>query len=318
MILSASRRTDIPSYYSDWFYNRIKEGFVLVRNPMNMHQVSKIEISPEVVDCIVFWTKNPLPMLARLGELKEYPYYFQFTLNSYGQDVEEHVPPKGTQGVETFQRLSDKIGQQRVIWRYDPILLNEKYTIEYHLYYFEKLAAKLHDYTEKCTISFIDFYRNTNANVRNLELHVIGSEEKRALAANLIEIANFYHLKMDTCAEDIELSDLGIDSARCIDAQLIEKMFGCKLKVEKDKNQRLACGCVESIDIGMYNTCVNGCRYCYANHSRKTAEKKFNQHDKQAPLLCGIVTGSDIVKVRAMKSLKEEQIDLFHGSKSTV
>jgi hypothetical protein len=318
MILSVSRRTDIPSYYSDWFYNRIKEGFVLVRNPMNIHQVSKIQISPEVVDCIVFWTKNPLPMLARLGELKEYPYYFQFTLNSYGQDVEEHVPFKGIQGVETFKRLSDQIGRQRVIWRYDPILLNEKYNIEYHLYYFEKLAANLHEYTEKCTISFIDFYRNINANVRNLELHVIGAEEKRALAAKLIEIANFYHLKMDTCAEDIELSNLGMQHARCIDAQLIEKILGGKMKVEKDRNQRLVCGCVESVDIGMYNTCVNGCRYCYANHSRKTAEKNFKQHDKQAPLLCGIVTGSDIVKVRAMKSLKEEQADLFYESKSTV
>jgi len=318
MILSVSRRTDIPSYYSDWFYNRIKEGFVLVRNPMNIHQVSKIEISPEIVDCIVFWTKNPLPMLARLGELKEYPYYFQFTLNSYGQDVEEHVLFKGTQGVETFQRLSDQIGRQRVIWRYDPILLNEKYNIEYHLYYFEKLAAKLHAYTEKCTISFIDFYRNTNANVRNLELQVIGAEEKRALAVNLVEIANFYHLKMDTCAEDIELSDLGIAHARCIDAQLIEKILGGKLKVEKDKNQRLACGCVDSIDIGMYNTCANGCKYCYANHCRKAVEKNFKQHDKQAPLLYGLVTESDSVKVRMMKSLKEEQFDLFYRSKSTV
>ena len=316
MILSASRRTDIPCYYSDWFYNRIKEGFVFVRNPMNIHQVSKIEISPEVVDCIVFWTKNPSPMLARLEELKEYPYYFQFTLNSYGQDVEEHVPLKGIQGVETFQRLSDKIGRQRVIWRYDPILLSNKYTIEYHSYYFEKLAEKLHDYTEKCTISFIDFYRNTHANVRNLKLHVIRTAEKRALAASLVEIANFYHLKMDTCAEDIELSDLGIHHAQCIDAQLIEKILGAQMKVEKDKNQRLVCGCVESIDIGMYNTCANGCRYCYANHSRKAVEKSFNQHDKLAPLLSGIVTDLDIVKVRAMKSLKKEQLNLFHKSKS--
>jgi hypothetical protein len=311
VILSVSRRTDIPNYYAEWFYNRMKEGFVLVRNPMNSHQVSKIGISPEVVECIVFWTKNPSPMLVRLDELKAYPYYFQFTLNSYGKDVEEYVPAKGNRLIETFQQLSDRIGRQRVIWRYDPILLNEKYTIEYHLHYFDKLAEKLHDYTEKCTISFIDFYRNINANVRNLNIHVIGAEEKRALAANLVEIANFYHLKIDTCAEDLELRDLGIDHARCIDAQLIEKMLGGKMKVEKDRNQRLACGCVESIDIGMYNTCVNGCKYCYANHSRKIVEKNFKQHDKQAPLLCGIVTESDIVKVRAMKSLREKQADLF-------
>ena len=126
MILSASRRTDIPGYYSDWFYNRIKEGFLFVRNPVNMHQVSKIDLSPEVVDCIVFWTKNPAPMLAGLEELKAYPYYFQFTLTGYGTDIERNVPHKKDVVIPVFQDLSKRIGAQRVVWRYDPILFNDR------------------------------------------------------------------------------------------------------------------------------------------------------------------------------------------------
>lgn len=311
MILSASRRTDIPSYYAEWLYQRLKEGFVCVRNPMNIHQVSKIKITPELVECIVFWTKNPAPMLERLGELKDYQYYFQFTLNSYGKDIEASVPAKGQELIETFQRLADKIGPNKVIWRYDPILLNEKYTVEYHTEYFAKLAEKLHDYTEKCTISFIDFYRNTTNHVKELDLEMIANEKKRRLAANLVEIAKSYHLRMDTCAEDIELRDLAIDHARCIDAQLIERLIGCKINVEKDKNQRLACGCVASVDIGMYNTCLHGCKYCYANHSLNTVKKNVTLHDKLSPLICGVLTDEDTVKDREVKSLKESQYNLF-------
>lgn len=311
MILSVSRRTDIPRYYGEWFYQRLKEAFVCVRNPMNIHRVSKIKISPELVDCIVFWTKNPAPMLERIDELKAYHYYFQFTLNSYGKDVETNVPLKGQTLIETFQRLADKIGPDKVIWRYDPILLNEKYTVEYHTEYFAKLAKKLHDYTEKCTISFIDFYRSTANHVKELNLEMITNEKKRLLAANLVEIAKSYHLRMDTCAEDIELRDLTIEHARCIDAQLIERLIGCKINDEKDKNQRLACGCVASIDIGMYNTCLHGCKYCYANHSMDAVKKNIALYDKVSPLLCGVLTDEDIVKNREVKSLKESQYDLF-------
>ncbi len=160
MIISASRRTDIPSYYSEWFFNRIKEGYVCVRNPMNIHQVGKIPLSPDVIDGIVFWTKNPTPMLNRLDEISQYNYYFQFTVNSYNTDIETNIPSKNDVIIPTFQKLSKQIGKNRVIWRYDPILINEKYTLEYHLTYFKMMADKLADYTEKCTISFIDIYRN--------------------------------------------------------------------------------------------------------------------------------------------------------------
>ena len=143
MILSASRRTDIPNYYSEWFFNRIKEGFLYVRNPMNAHQISRIQITPEVVDCIVFWTKNSAPMLQRLDEIKAYQYYFQFTLTGYGNDVEVHLPDKKTGMIPIFQKLSDKIGRQRVIWRYDPIFFSDRYTREYHLKAFRQIAEDL-------------------------------------------------------------------------------------------------------------------------------------------------------------------------------
>ena len=146
MILSVSRRTDIPAHYAEWFFNRIRDGFALVRNPMNFHHVSRINITPDAVDGIVFWTKDPTPMLPRLGELARYHYYFQFTLNSYAADVEPGVCSKAGHIIPTFKRLSDMIGPERVIWRYDPILINEKYTSAYHIKYFERLARSLRSF----------------------------------------------------------------------------------------------------------------------------------------------------------------------------
>jgi len=161
MILSVSRRTDIPNYYSEWFCNRIKEGFLYVRNPMNAHQISKIDLSPEIVDCIVFWTKNPVNIFGRLDELQDYKYYFQFSLTGYGKDIEPNLPDKRKQLIPTFQKLSEKIGSERVIWRYDPILLNQRYVLEYHLKAFEEIAGNLRGYTEKVVISFVDISTKT-------------------------------------------------------------------------------------------------------------------------------------------------------------
>ena len=158
MILSVSRRTDIPAFYSEWFFNRIKEGYVCVRNPMNIHQISKIALTPNLIDCIVFWSKNPYPMLSRLDELKDYMYYFQFTINPYDTVLEQQVPGK-KHVIETFKRLSDLISPDRVIWRYDPIILTDTISVDYHIKYFEELAKRLHTYTKTCIISFLDLYK---------------------------------------------------------------------------------------------------------------------------------------------------------------
>lgn len=311
MIISASRRTDIPAYYSEWMLNRLKEKYVLVRNPMNIHQVSRIDLSPSVVDAIVFWTKNPTPLLPYLDELRDYTYYFQFTLSAYGPDVEQHLPSKNKVIIPTFQRLSQELGKEKVIWRYDPIFFSEKYSMQYHCKYFEVLASKLAGYTEKCTVSFMDLYRNTERNVKVLNIVRDTYEMQEELLQRLVEIAREYDLYIDTCAEVGDFHKLGVEHAHCIERERIERIGGFKLKVDKDTNQREECGCVESIDIGAYNTCKNGCLYCYANYSENMVEKNFGLHNPKSPLLFGELDDSDIIKDRKVKSLIEGQMSLF-------
>ena len=311
MIISASRRTDIPSYYSEWMINRLKEKYVFVRNPMNIHQVSKIDLSPDVVDAIVFWTKNPTPMLPYLDQLKDYTYYFQFTLSAYGPDVEKNLPSKNKIIIPTFQQLSKEIGKERVIWRYDPIFFSKQYTMEYHCKYFEVLASKLGDYTEKCTVSFMDMYRNTERNVKPLDIVKDTYEKQTELLQRFVEISNKYGLYIDTCAEVNDFRNIGVEHSHCIDRERIERIGGFRLDVDKDTNQRAECGCVASIDIGAYNTCKNGCLYCYANYSTNTVEKNFGMHNPKSPLLFGEIDSTDVIKERKVKSLINNQMNLF-------
>lgn len=311
MIISASRRTDIPTYYTEWFFNRINEGYALVRNPMNIHQISKIDLSPDVVDGIVFWTKNPVPMLERLNELENYNYYFQFTLNAYGPDVEPNIPSKNNVIIPAFRHLSSMIGKEKVIWRYDPIFFNETYTMEYHCKYFRVLASKLSDYTEKCTVSFLDLYKNTSRNVQPLKLLSETKEQQIELMQRFSEIAKECGIYIDTCAECVDLEKFGISHACCIDKERFERIGNCKLSVAKDPNQRTECGCIASIDIGAYNTCKNGCLYCYANYSQNTVNKNTCLHDPRSPLLFGEVGPDDVIKERKVKSCKECQRSLF-------
>lgn len=311
MILSVSRRTDIPNYYSEWFYNRIREGYLYVRNPMNPHQISRIDLSPQVVDCIVFWTKNPANMLERLDELHAYPYYFQFTLTGYGRDIEPNLPDKRRELIKTFQRLSEKTGRDRVVWRYDPIFVNEKYTVEYHFHAFREIACSLKDHTEKVVISFMDWYAKTQRNMKGLHVHIPDREEMIYIAKGLAEIAGENQLQIETCAESIELRDAHIRHGSCIDKAMIERLTGCQLNVKKDKNQREACGCVESVDVGTYHTCLNACRYCYANFDMKKVKEQAAFYDAGSPLLCGTLHEDDKVTERKAVSLKDMQLTLW-------
>lgn len=311
MILSVSRRTDIPNYYSEWFFNRLKDGFLYVRNPMNFHQISEIKISPDVVDCIVFWTKNPLPMMERLDELEAYNYYFQFTLTGYGNDVERNLPNKKTSVIPIFQELSNRIGKEKVVWRYDPIFFSNRYNVQYHLKAFRSIAEALSGYTEKCVISFLDIYPKNKKNMDNLLSYDLSDSELRKFAKELSNIAKENHIKIGSCAEKIDLDEYGIIHNSCIDKELIEKIIGCKLKINKDKNQRIECGCVESVEVGTYNTCKNGCVYCYANYSAKSVESNFQKYDPLSPLLCGHIEKEDRISTRKVVSLKETQISIF-------
>lgn len=307
MIISASRRTDIPAYYAAWFFNRIREGFVAVRNPFYRHQVRKVFIAPERVDAFVFWTKNPKPMLNHLHLINAYPYYFQFTLNAYAQDIETRLPEK-FERVDTFISLAEKIGPHRVIWRYDPILLNDTYPMAYHIEQFGILARTLRGYTKKVSFSFIDFYKKRADKDINID---IKQEEKVLMAQYLAKIAQEQDLFIETCAETMDLSQYGISHGRCIDDRLISQLSGHPLDVTKDKNQRLACGCVESLDIGVYNTCLNGCVYCYANHHPAGVEHHAQQHNPLSPLMIGEYAQDDSSKEKGLKRHTRVQNELF-------
>lgn len=307
MILSVSRRTDIPAFYSEWFFNRIKEGYVLVRNPMNYNQVSNVSLDPKLIDCIVFWTKDPLNILTRLEELKDYKYYFQITITPYDKKIEKNIRNK-EDIIETFKELSKKIGKEKVIWRYDPIILSEDITIDYHLEKFETFAEKLSGYTELCIISFLDFYRKTERNMKLIRPLNISKEDMLNIGEKLSKIAKLYNIRMETCSEEIDLSSFGIKHSKCIDDNLISRIVGQNLNIDKDKNQREICGCVSSIDIGAYNTCNHGCLYCYANFSANTVKKNSVKHNKNSAFLCGEEEKNDKISDRKMKSYKQDYI----------
>ncbi|MFH1513456.1 MAG: DUF1848 domain-containing protein [Bacillota bacterium] len=308
MIISCSRRTDIPALYADWLFRRVRAGFACVRNPMNPRQVSRIGLTLDVADGFVFWTKNPAPMLPRLHELSEYMYYFQFTLTPYGKDIEPNLPVK-LKLLSTFRQLSDRIGPERVIWRYDPIVINRTWTLEAHLRVFETMAKILCGATRRVVISFVDMdYRNCKHNADTLAAEALTARERLSLAAKLKQIARRYGMEMNACAEDVDFSLCGIAPARCVDAELFERQFGCRLSVGKDRNQRVACGCAQSVDIGMYNTCAHGCRYCYANYNAREIVLNRIKHDPASPLLAGEIGPRDIVYERVMRSCREDQM----------
>ncbi|GAU78493.1 DUF1848 domain-containing protein [Fusibacter sp. 3D3] len=305
MIISASRRTDIPSYHSDWFVDRLKEGYLYVRNPMNFNQISKISLKPEDVECIVFWTKNPEPMFKYLKELDDFNYYFQFSLTSYNNKIEKNLPPKKFL-VPVFKRLSEIIGSESVIWRYDPILLSDDIDIEYHIHNFKFLAEKLSGYTEKCVISFLDEYPKIKKQLKDNCIRAPRDEEINEIALEFSKIALENKIILETCSEKISLENYGISHGKCIDDALIRKISGLFGEVYKDGNQREECGCVKSIDIGTYNTCLNGCIYCYANYTKNiNLENHFG-----SPLLLGEIDGNSKITERETESVFTTQISI--------
>ena len=310
MIISASRRTDIPAFYSSWFFNRLKDGFVLVPNPRNSKQLSRIFLSPDIVDCIVFWTKNPSSMLNKLVKLSEYPFYFQFTLTAYEADIEKHLPALQKR-IAIFKQLAEQVGQDRVIWRYDPILINKHYTIDYHIDFFNQIASSLRGYTDSCIISFIDDYPHIRQSLIKEDINRLQVVDILNLCSSLSEITSDNQLILQTCAEEIELLNCNISHGACIDKTRIEKITGSLLLAKKDKNQRNNCQCLESIDIGTYDTCSFGCIYCYATTSKRNVQANKRLHNQYSPKLVGDLLETDIIKNKPMRSLFSLQNELF-------
>jgi len=310
MIISASRRTDIPAFFHEWFFNRIEEGFALVRNPMNAGQIRRVTLAPDVVDCIVFWTKNPAVMIPHLERLAGYHYYFQFSLTPYGRDIEPHLPDKA-KIIDTFKRLSGRLGAHRVVWRYDPIFVNDRYTISYHIENFGAIATALRGYAQKVIFSFVDMYSKTERNLSGQKPEALEVESRHEIARQLADAARENSLAIETCAEDLELSRYGIARGKCIDDNLVGQIIGCPLDIKKDKSQRRECGCVASVDIGAYNTCLHGCLYCYANSSHSAALENSREHDKASPLLVGARAGAGGYAEPAAKSNRRVQRELW-------
>ena len=311
MIISASRRTDIPNYYSEWFYNRIKDGYVLVQNPYNTKQIRKVFLTPFQVDAIVFWTRNAKPLIPYLDDLDKlgYNYYFQYTITGYKRELERFTPSP-QKAIETFIELSDKIGKEKVIWRYDPIILSDYSSYNEHLRLFEKISNMLENKTDKVVISFADSYKKITNNLKNIGYKDI-LENKKELYLFCEELSNIVkdrNIQIETCTEEIDLSIFGINPTKCIDDKLLDKLFNKNLCAIKDKNQRKECGCVESIDIGMYNTCSHGCVYCYATFSDNTVKKNRQKHNPSSALLLGELKDLD---EEIKKKIYQEQGILF-------
>lgn len=305
MIISASRRTDIPALYPEWFMNRLMAEEVLVPNPYNRKKVNRIKLRPDLVDCIVFWTKNPEPMLPYLDKIDMlgYHYYFQMTITGYGKAMEPELPDT-SDAMAAFILLSERLGKERVDWRYDPIILDGKYTIAYHKERFEMLCDWLGRHTTRCIISFVDAYKNS-------PFPELQQEEMQEAASALSAIAAKYKLPLYTCAEKVNLEQFGIRHGACIEKEKIQRIAGYNLDLKKDRGQRKECGCCESIDIGIYNTCIHGCRYCYATASLESAKNKYGTHDPQSPLLIGNLQGDESITDKEIWSSRDNQISLF-------
>ena len=285
MIISASRRTDIPAFYTEWFLDKLKAGWMIVVNPFNANQANLVPLNKNDVECYVFWSKNPKPLLDRMDELIDLigpdSFYFQFTLNGYGPTVEPKLPSLNER-IATFKALSERIGAERVIWRYDPVLLTERFTKEWHMESFDYLAEKLHPFTKKCVFSFVDPYKKTVRNTENLNIGNPNEYPMEEIAESFSKTARKYNLELSTCCEAIDLEKYGITHNRCIDDVLIEKITEKKVCSERD-NQREHCGCIKCKDIGANDTCLHHCLYCYANRNPEIADNL--KIDPTSPLL---------------------------------
>jgi len=293
MIISASRRTDIPAFFADWFMQRVREGYVYRVNPFNAKQAKPVSLQPEDVDGIVFWTKQPKPLLRHLDELdgRGFRYYFQHTLNDYPALFEPKLAPLDAR-IEHLAELSGRIGAERVVWRYDPIIVSTVTPVAYHIETIAALAERLRGRSVRLVISFMDMYGKVEGRIARLRqqhpelaLTDIADPRQRGLLAELMQavqtIAARTGFTVQSCAEAVDLSPWGVSHGACIDAELLARSGpggGGGLIHRKDRNQRPECLCTEAVDIGMYNTCLFNCTYCYAVQSEQAVRAALQRH----------------------------------------
>ncbi|ABK97981.1 DUF1848 domain-containing protein [Pelobacter propionicus] len=320
-IISASRRSDIPAFFAHWFMERVRQGFFHRVNPFNAHQVKAISLRPEDVDAIVFWTKNPKPLFPFLAELDDrgLNYYVQFTLNPYERSFEPNLPSL-SERIHTFRTLSEMIGPRRLVWRYDPLILSSRTPLEYHREMFDRMATELRGASLRVMFSFLDFYGKARGRLRGIQreqgvvIQDVRGEgfaaERWRLLADMRASAEDNGMELCSCAEAEELERIGIRHGHCIDGGLVRELFGNRGNFSKDKYQRKECGCVESVDMGAYNSCPFQCVYCYANASPKAVAANLKKHNPTGSALIGDYP-LERSAVRPVKETESGQHPLF-------
>lgn len=300
MLINISGRTDIVNHYSDWMFKRFEEGYVFSRNSLFPNSVRRYELTPDKVDCIIFGSKNFAPVLEHIHEITEkFHTYFYYTITAYGKDVEPGVPDIDT-SMETFLKLSQIVGRQRMAWRYDPILLTKKYTIETHFKTFERISECLAGQFDRCIFSFVEMYKKHEVNFP--ELIPLTETEKDVLAKGIGKIAAKYGFILQTCGPEENYAKYGIDTSGCVTLDILGQANNLKFRELKHKGFRKGCHCMESRDIGALNSCPNGCKYCYANKNAELPRENFKLHDPDSPLLIGHLKETDRLEPGSQKS----------------
>jgi hypothetical protein len=298
LIISASRRTDIPALYSDWLLNRLRAGEALAPDRFRPKRLYRIDLRPESVDCLVFWTKNPGPLMGKLSAIEDlgHRYYLQYTLNPYGPAFEPGVPP-AAERFSLMAALAKRLGPKGVVWRYDPVIVNSELTPAWHARRYGEMAEKLSGLVERSVISFVDAYRHQPV--------APPSDADRLAAAEALAVkARKAGLKISACAESPSLSAFGIEPSSCVDASIVESLSGRRPHVARDRGQRPLCRCFESRDLGAYQSCVCGCAYCYATTSKAKAVANHKTHDPLSPTLLGRpAENAEIVEAKGPKAL---------------
>ena len=294
MILNISGRTDIVAFYSDWLMNRLDEGYIDVRNPFNPKMVSRIMMDD--VDLLFFCTKNPIPILDKLKDIKK-KVYFHVTLTSYKKDIEPNVPSK-RKVIEAIKKLSDIIGKDNVVIRYDPIFINDVYTLEYHVKAFDRLCELLDGYVGKILIHFINDYKNVRKNYSFLKYRKLTENDYETIGKSFSASAKKHNILVHTCNEERDLTEFGFIKNDCISRELAFKLTGKIYKKKWKSRKDLVCQCVEMVDIGVYNSCKHFCKYCYANYDEKQVDASYNKHNPKSSLLIGELLDDDIIKIR--------------------
>ena len=302
-------RTDIIQYYSQWLENRFNEGFLYTRNPAYPTKVHKILLDHDHIDAIMFTSKNFIPGMELIKKLdKEYPCLYHYTITAYEKDIEPGVPDYVAR-VANIKELSSIVGKEKVFWRYDPVLLTDKYNLLYHQAAFRISCSCFGSYINRCIYSYVNLYEKTKRHMPELEPWT--DSKKRQVAVVLGQEAQYYDIPIQTCNCNLDLTEYGVGKSGCITKEIITNVLGLNVK-DKKPNGSLGCGfCYPVVNIGEYNTCMNKCKYCYASSDFRACEDNFNKHDPNSPYLIGNGTRYDEIVEYKNYSIQSNELNLF-------